>query len=536
MKNNFLIFILFLVVAAFGFTSCDDYLDIAPDNRTELDTKAKITSWLVSGYPRNSFVMATEMASDNIDCRVFPENLTYSNKNQEDCYRWNENADQTGNDSPTDMWVSFYNSIDVANRAIQAIEDLGNPAELAPQRGEALMIRAFCHFILVNTFSLHYNEATAGTDLGIPYLDKPNIVLNPQVERGTVAEVYAKIEKDIEEGLPLIDDNAYAVAPKYHFNRRASYALASRFYLYYGKYDKSLEYSNRILGEGNPDQIQILRNMNVYTTLTSDVQIRCREWINPANDCNFLIISHTSALGNLFANYSTGKLYQHSYMVTLHETFRSPGPWRQSGYASGDWYLTSGLYSSGYVIYFKTPYVFEYTDPIARTGYSHTIYAAFTSDEVLLNRAEAYIVKGEYDKATADLNRWMRTYVKNGVVLTRDLINSYYGNLAYYTPTQPTAKKELHPLNFTFEGNGTEQENYLQCLLHFRRIETVFMGLRWFDVKRFGIKIYRRNVDYRNSADAVVAVTDSLELNDPRRAIQLPSDVIDAGLTPNPRN
>jgi tetratricopeptide (TPR) repeat protein len=522
-----------LAVAALGFYSCDDYLDIAPDNRAEIDTKEKITSWLISGYSRQAYMMMSEMASDNVDKRVFPANLNYVFKNQEDCYLWGDNADNTGNESPFDIWESYYGAIDVANRAIQAIDDAGNPQDLLPYRGEALMIRAYYHLILVNLFSLHYNEATANSDLGIPYLDKPNSTLNPKLDRGTVAAVYKKIERDIEEGLPLIDDNAYAVAPKYHFNRKASYALASRFYLYYGKYDKSLEYSNLALGT-NLDNV--LRNLNVYTTLVNDVQIRSREWINPGNNCNFLIMSQTSSAGTIFANYSTGKLYQHSYLIATTESYRSPGPWRTTGYSANDWYLTSGTYSSGFIIYYKLPYIFEYSDPIARTGHAHTIFAALTADEVLLNRAEAYIVKGEYDKAVDDLARWMKIYIKNNTVLTRELINSYYGTLPYYTPEVPTAKKELHPLNFAFQGNGTEQENFLQCLLHFRRIETMFCGLRWFDVKRFGIKIYRRNVSYVNSEDSVVEVTDRLDLNDPRRAIQIPGDVISAGVEPNPRN
>jgi hypothetical protein len=64
----------------------------------------------------------------------------------------------------------------------------------------------------------------------------------------------------------------------------------------------------------------------------------------------------------------------------------------------------------------------------------------------------------------------------------------------------------------------------------------MFSGLRWFDVKRFGIKIYRRDVSFKESIDSVVEVTDELNLDDPRRAIQIPSDVISAGVKPNPRN
>jgi hypothetical protein len=170
-------------------------------------------------------------------------------------------------------------------------------------------------------------------------------------------------------------------------------------------------------------------------------------------------------------------------------------------------------------------------------------------------RAEAYIVTGAYDKAVAELDLWMRyqVYAPYYQPLTREVINSYYGGLAYYRPEAPTPKKELHPLNFTFAGNGTEQENFLHCLLHFRRIETIQTGLRWADVKRYGIKIYRRDVYYDGShldpllgevtgnptqtvsLDALEAVTDSLTLNDPRRAVQIPPDVITAGMTPNPR-
>ena len=39
-------------------------------------------------------------------------------------------------------------------------------------------------------------------------------------------------DADLEEGLPLIDDNIY-LRVKYHFNKKAAYAFAARFYLYY---------------------------------------------------------------------------------------------------------------------------------------------------------------------------------------------------------------------------------------------------------------------------------------------------------------
>ena len=58
-------------------------------------------------------------------------------------------------------------------------------------------------------------------------------------------------------------------------------------------------------------------------------------------------------------------------------------------------------------------------------------------------------------------------------------------------------------------------------------------GWRLQDVKRYGIVIYRRTL---NASSSVTDVKDSLTVNDLRRAIQLPQDVITAGLTANPRN
>ena len=69
-------------------------------------------------------------------------------------------------------------------------------------------------------------------------------------------------------------------------------------------------------------------------------------------------------------------------------------------------------------------------------------------------------------------------------------------------------------------------------LLH-RRYYTLHYGLRWFDVKRFGIEIYRRTLTSNDLG--IKSVDDTLEVRDNRRAVQLPADVLAADMTPNPR-
>ena len=71
-----------------------------------------------------------------------------------------------------------------------------------------------------------------------------------------------------------------------------------------------------------------------------------------------------------------------------------------------------------------------------------------------------------------------------------------------------------------------EQMPFVHCALHFRRIEGLHDGLRWHDLKRYGIEI-----EHVQGKDA----PRKLVWNDDRRAIQLPQEVIVAGMTANPR-
>ena len=96
---------------------------------------------------------------------------------------------------------------------------------------------------------------------------------------------------------------------------------------------------------------------------------------------------------------------------------------------------------------------------------------------------------------------------------------------------QSTIKKHLHPA-FDIDAEGSTQECMLQCLLDFKRIETMQTGLRWFDIKRYGIEIIRRTMAANGSP---LVKTDVLLQNDDRRAIQIPQKVRDAGFTANPR-
>ncbi|MDR0907250.1 MAG: RagB/SusD family nutrient uptake outer membrane protein [Rikenellaceae bacterium] len=534
--------ILLTLFALAGLAGCDDFLNVLPDNRTELDSAEKIQKLLTSAYSNRSHVLICEAASDN--CDDMGANRGYDSPQYiEQMNRWEDmNIGET--DSNVNTWQLYYNAINHANTALEAIEALGTPDELLPVKGEALMCRAYCHFCLTMLYCLPYHPEKSVEYLGVPYMESPAKKINATYERGNLKTVYEKIDRDIEEALPLIRDDVYSV-PKYHFNRSASYAFAARFNLYYLKWDKVVEYADLVLGS-NP--ALVLRDWDAVGSLQWDSSTRPRDYNNPAHSCNLLNISLIGMTPWFLHPWqSYGGRFAHCNRVTKTETFRAKRP------MGGP--FDSGNTDSGSKIYRHAPWTYnantnnksyqpKWSIEWMGTGYA-SVYVAFTTNETLLCRAEGYIHLKEYDKAVADMEAWSRSFYKvgqNGIVsLTRARIAEVYGDplsvnyIEEYTSAKPTSRKRLNPHGFTVEAG--EQEHMLQCLLYCRRIETLADGLRWGDVKRYGIEIDRfENSEYRDENTSGFKVVDSMDKNDLRRALQIPEDVIIAGLEPNPRN
>lgn len=513
-------------LAVLGFMSCNSFLDTMPDNRAEVDTPEKVKKLLVSAYPDSPYILMCEVSSDNVD-RTGANNPNGSVLTDQ-IYAWEE-IRESGNESPITVWAANHTAIAAANQALLSIEEMGNTKNLQGSKAEALLCRAYAHFMLVNIFGQHYSEAHSATDLGVAYMTAPETTLDPKYKRESVKSNYEKIEADILAALPHVRENVFDV-PKYHFNENAAYAFAARFYLYKGDMDKVIEYASKVLG---PSPATMLRDNKYLATLPQDGTATAKEFISPSLKANLLLLTGTSSLGYTYGPYSVESRYTHNKVISDTETYDiKKAPWGNINNSSV-YHIRSREYSGtnlNKVIMPRLPFYFEYIDPVAGIGYRKTVYAAFTSDETLLARAEAYVRTNQFDLAVADINSWLGAYVKNFVAVTQADIEAWANGYAYYTPQNPTPKKELNP-DFDLV-KGSAQENLLQYVLYLRRFETLHTGLRWFDIKRYGITVTRRLID----GGAVQAVLPNVLMKrDNRSALQLPADVISAGLTPNPR-
>lgn len=525
------------VAMGLGLTACDDFLDKLPDNRTEANTEEKIQKLLVAAYPTHDHMLVTEYSSDNVD--DMGENNPYSDRFLDQVYSWTD-VTETNNQDPESYWMDLYQCIETANMALEGIESMGGATTttLKEMQAEALMCRAYAHFMLVNVFAMHYDSNNPNA-VGVSYVTETEKELNPQYQRETVHENYKHIEADLEAALPYVGDSYYSV-PKYHFNKNAAYAFATRFYLYYEKYDKVIEYANKVLGS-NPKNM--LRNYQHIATLPRDFGSGSGPilmyMIDANQNNNLLLLTSYSRQGVYFGPYYTGKRYSHNAYIGTNEDINALAGLWGGNYST---YLAQVFRYSGTNLNtwlnWRTAPLFEYTDPVAGIGYYHTVYNAFTGDEVLINRAEAYAMLKQYDKAYSDLTTWVRNVVVpafQSFTVNKETIEAYLSKLSYSYDDDAhmasTLKKHLHP-KFTIDAEGSEQENLIQLILAVRRYETLSEGKRWFDIKRWGIEIPRRTMD---GAGAPSKITDWLKVDDPRRAIQIPLKVRDAGYEPNPR-
>lgn len=549
-----------LGLALSSLSSCSDFLDKVPDTRVDLTTVEQLRELLNTGYIEYNYSTPCELSSDNVIDNNAPDpdgnryNLAPYAATDDQLFRFEDVNMGTGSDTPSGIWEGCYHAIAVANAVIEAgtkMSEEGNLSnddvkKLQAVMGEAYLIRSYHHFLLAQVFCMPYRGEELSKSLqGIPYITTPETSVKPHYERGTLAETYEKIEKDLQLGLSLENDEIYEV-PKYHFNRAAANAYAARFYVFTRKYDKALEYANAAFNGSDPK------------TMLSDI------WANRGSMYYISDIGryYTSmSRKNVFMDISTNSTSSrrnHGYRYTTNRdarrsTIQGPGPtWKNIKFRNSKTNETFSMHpcfnglcgtagKQEYGSYFGgiSSEQFEYTDKVSGIGYAHVVRMEFWVEETLLCRAEAKLFLGDIDGCVEDLAIWdyARRQLGSGenytfLDMNRQNIEEFYatdpGDTKYksgFGIVKPIHIDEVCPSD-KYKLTA-EMTPYLQCIQHLRRIETVHNGMRFFDIKRLGLSIThyfgRFNTAY------------TLETLDPRYAMQIPSEVISAGLDSNKR-
>ncbi len=520
-------YIYILLSVLFLVTSCDKYLDTAPDNRTEIDTKEKIAQLIASAYPQACYAA---MLDSRVDY-VTDKGTGQINNSNVDPFYWRD-VEETSQDTPDYFWGRCYYSIAEVNHALYDTINFSatDIQDIRPYIGEAYMIRSFSHFLVASLFSNYFDTANENKNPGVPYVtEKENVVIK-QYDRSTVAKTKELIEQDLLKGFEDIGSDAVYKVPRYHFNYKAACAFASRFYLYEGEWQKVINYVNNVFpmpslltADGNIDKNDAA---NVYAA--NNFQPWCGQYVSvpSSNDIKAYYTSGSNP-SNLLLTEMSSRLARYA------NTWRYGVDGKNIKYIYDNNVAGTKLgfrtYSSSSTHYYVPKFRehFVKTSINATTGTIYTIFPYFRNEELLLNRAEAYVMLGMYEQAINDLNVYVRNRIKPASYNEKSNVLTVEKILDYYLESCNNPDNFMNKYNaYDSQSWENEKKALIMCILDFRNMEFKWEGLRYWDMIRYKMSV--THVDFAGNEN-------TLYPGDDRWILQIPESAALSGVEPNPR-
>ncbi|HEY0677850.1 MAG TPA: RagB/SusD family nutrient uptake outer membrane protein [Chitinophagaceae bacterium] len=146
------------------------------------------------------------------------------------------------------FWSGEYRKIFYANTVLDYVDDVtGTDEQKAALKADAHFVRAYSYWVLANTYTLPYTEATKG-EVGLPI--KLSTSFQESFARQPLSKVYEQIEADLAEALkttvPLVQSGK---ARHWRANKAAVNGFAARYWLSRHDYAKAVDFANKALAE-----------------------------------------------------------------------------------------------------------------------------------------------------------------------------------------------------------------------------------------------------------------------------------------------
>ena len=242
MKNLKYIIIFF---TALVLNSCDDYLDIEPKGQvilTNVDEYNGIfddVNFLHGDYFINSLLEVTDEYWPFNDNDIINDANPVTTAN----FLWEESIDRVSNKETDLFYEHAYARIARYNIIIEEVMDAeGDEVEKKEVFAKAQILRAFNHFLLINTYATSYDASTAASDRGIIVVK--TFDLEQELVQSTVQDAYDFILADINAALPVL---ATVTDSPMHPNKAFAYALLAKVQLFMKDFPAALDAANESL-------------------------------------------------------------------------------------------------------------------------------------------------------------------------------------------------------------------------------------------------------------------------------------------------
>ncbi len=419
------IYKIFILVAIFVFSSCDDFLDIEPKGFV-VPSEVRDFDLMLNGGNYSIHTTTDEdvlfMTADDFQSTTEQLGDLGNPQNKKlKLYTWAENLFLGPQQEPS--WNNSYSNIFTYNTIIEGLEGVTRENEETVKDikrilAEAKVGRAYEYWLLVNTFAKHFNKTTANVDFGVPLITKPRASALDNPPRATVEEIYAFIIKDVEESIAHLPESAIN---KVRPSKATGYAFLARYYLSSAAYEKALK--NATLA------INLQGEIGDYTSSSYSEEYDKEQYITRLYD-------YSRGFEAGFLSDELVSLYDEKD-VRLNSIVRADYKWKK---INGTWVkIYSGFYKNSLGI---------------------NVNHAVSVPEMYVIRAEcnARLANGAVADVITDLNR----------------IRIKRFSTTNYTP--------LTALDFS------DKSKALKFTLEERRRELVLTGVRLFDLKRLNLE------------------------------------------------
>lgn len=369
---------------------CSDFLEEKSQDEVIPKTTEDLNQLLLgSGYPwgNDNTYNFLYLLDDNISINKLFPNLS-SNTSLTSvfgAFTWqpdmNERAATTsGIGISENAYTNSYNRIKGCNAVLDLIDEAEGSSSMKKKvKAEALAIRAYYYFNLVNIYGAPYNVSPDSP--GVPLKLTSGVDENP-MKRNTVNEVYHQIIDDLTMAINLLKDEEITTAD-FHINLPAIYILLSRVYLYMEEWSLCEEAATHAIECGGS-----LTDMRSYSDNTALITYKIPEVIWIYGKAEYASYINTSLL--YVVSDELLNLYDKNNDARFKAFFIN---------GSGIDYST-GITYSGY-----------YVQKHDATNYA-TLGQCIRLSEAYLNRAEAYAHKND-KRAVDDINNIRRNRINN---------------------------------------------------------------------------------------------------------------------------
>ena len=390
-------------------------------------------------------------------------------------YQYNSIQTATDNSRSERVWHYYYRTVDNANRIITAIDGAtGTQEEKDVIKGQALALRAYSYFYLINFFQQTYkgNE----TKPGVPLYTAPTSEGKP---RGTVQDVYTQIVQDLKDAETLLTNKS--TGHKSHISAATAQGIMARVALQMEDYATAADYAKKARGTILP------MSGAAYTQ-------------------GFNSITNPEWLWGMEVNVEQATIYA-SYFSHMDNT--------ANGYAGLGSYkkITKELYdqipaTDVRKAAFKAPGAAGSQPDLTILKFRKPNASSWNGDYLFMRAGEMYLIEAEASARVG--NEGNALTVLNALIKTR---NPEY--------------------NFAGSGSALLNEILLQ-----RRIELFGEGFRLNDIKRLHTGLIRTVGPGNHGAPNFDAVVYTLPDQSPRFLMRIPQSELNTNktFTPNDQN